>query len=72
MLALDEHVALALVEEGSRLAPLDRAVLLAATLDGVSAATADIDSQYLVNDYARIVGQGAGGREKATSLHDSG
>ncbi|MBO9621266.1 MAG: hypothetical protein J7500_01005 [Sphingomonas sp.] len=40
MLALDEHVALALIEQGSRLAPLDQAVLLAATLDGVSAAAA--------------------------------
>ena len=40
MLALDEQVALALVEQGSRLAPLDQAVLLAATLDGVSPAAA--------------------------------
>lgn len=40
MRSLDEQVALALVEQGSRLAPLDRAVLLAATLDGLSAADA--------------------------------
>lgn len=38
MLALDEHVALALIEQGSRLAPLDQGVLLAATLGGASAA----------------------------------
>lgn len=40
MLALDEHVALGLIEQGSRLAALDRAVLLAATLGGVSGASA--------------------------------
>ncbi|NLS26384.1 hypothetical protein S2M10_13670 [Sphingomonas sp. S2M10] len=40
MRSLDEQVALALVEQGSRLAPLDQAVLLVATLDGLSTAEA--------------------------------
>jgi hypothetical protein len=38
---LDERLALALVERGGRLAPLDRAVLMAATFAGLSACEAE-------------------------------
>ncbi len=62
MLALDDHVALELVERGERLTPLDRAVLLAATLDNVSpklAADLPVDIRDRLFIDARIANFGA-------------